>query len=137
MWTKTWKVWALASNYQDIFTSSSKRFWFNTNTATKWELQTMWYYWSTLSEIKQAMYLRVWYKIPSGWYVKVWYKTDEKDWTEVTQDWWLTSTSNMRSPFATSLKLNCRFQWIQFKFELSGVDTHVYSADLFYNDMLD
>ena len=135
--TKTWKVWALASNYQDIFTSSSKKFWFNTNTATTWVLQTMWYYWATLSEIKQAMYLRVWYKIPSGWYVKVWYKTDEKDWTEVTQDWWLTSTSNMRSPFATSLKLNCRFQWIQFKFELSGNDTHVYSADLFYNDMID
>ena len=54
----------------------------------------------------------------------------------------------MRSPFATTLKLNCRFQWIQFKFVLTNCvyddnwttktkDTNLYSADLYYNDMLD
>ena len=134
MWTHLWEsAWALASNYSDIVCSKSWKVWANTNTATTWELQTMWYYGSSLSEIKQAEYLRIGYKIPSWWYVKVYYKTDDKDWTEISPDDWLVSTSDMRSPFATTLKLNCRFQWIQFKFELSWADTHVYSADLYYN----
>ena len=134
MWTHLWEsAWALASNYSDIVCSKSWKVWANTNTATTWELQTMWYYGSSLSEIKQAEYLRIGYKIPSWWYVKVYYKTDDKDWTEISPDDWLVSTSDMRSPFATTLKLNCRFQWIQFKFELSWTDTHVYSADLYYN----
>ena len=134
MWTYLWEsAWALASNYSDIVCSKSWKVWANTNTATTWELQTMWYYGSSLSEIKQAEYLRIGYKIPNWWYVKVYYKTDDKDWTEISPDGWLVSTSDMRSPFATTLKLNCRFQWIQFKFELSWADTHVYSADLYYN----
>ena len=134
MWTYLWEsAWALASNYSDIVCSKSWKVWANTNTATTWELQTMWYYGSSLSEIKQAEYLRIGYKIPSWWYVKVYYKTDDKDWTEISPSDWLVSTSDMRSPFATTLKLNCRFQWIQFKFELSWADTHVYSADLYYN----
>ena len=66
------------------------------------------------------------------------YKTDAADWTELTVSWGITSSWDMRSPFATTLKLNCRFQWIQFKFQLSwGRNTHLYSADLYYNDMLD
>ena len=139
MWTYTnEKVWALASNYQDIMTSLSWVVGINTNAASTGELHTMAYYGTTLSEIKQSLYLRVWYKIPQWWSINIYYKTDQVDtWTAVTQDWWLTSTSNMRSPFATSLKLNCRFQWIQFRFVLSWADTHLYSADLFYNDMLD
>lgn len=139
MWTYTnEKVWALASNYEDIMTSLSWVVGINTNAATTGELHTMAYYGTTLSEIKQSLYLRVWYKIPEWWSINIYYKTDEQDvWTAVTQDWWLTSASNMRSPFATSLKLNCRFQWIQFRFVISWADTHLYSADLFYNDMLD
>lgn len=139
MWTYTWaKVWALASNYQDIFTSISSKVWFNTNAATSGELHTMWYYWNSLSQIKQSLYLRVWYKLPNSWKLEVYYKTNEKtSWQQLTQDWWLTPNSDMRSPFATTLKLNCRFQWIQFKFVLTGEDTHLYSADLYYNWMLD
>ena len=118
MWTYTWaKVWALASNYQDIFTSTGTKVWFNTNTATSGELHTMGYYWNSLSQIKQSLYLRVWYKLPNSWKLEIYYKTNEKtSWQQLTQDWWLTPNSDMRSPFATTLKLNCRFQWIQFKF---------------------
>jgi hypothetical protein len=139
MWTYTWaKVWALASNYQDIFTSTGTKIWFNTNPATDWEIQTMAYYWNSLSQIKQCLYMRLWYKISNGWFIKAYYRTDEvNSRKEFTMDWWLTSQSNMRSPFATSIKLNMRFQWIQFKFVLSWEDTHLYSADLFYNWMLD
>ena len=134
MWTYLWEsAWALASNYQSIMCSKSWKVWIDTVTATTWELQTMWYYGTTLAEIKQAEYLRVGYKIPVWWYVKVYYKTDAVDWTEISPAGWLVSTSDMRSPFATTLKLNCRFQRIQFKFELSWADTHVYSADLYYN----
>lgn len=128
---------ALASDYEDIVASIPTKVGCGTVTATTGELHTMWYYGTTLSEIKQSIYLRVWYSIPAGGYVKIYYKTNEVDWTELTGSGWLTATSNMRSPFATSLKLNCRFQRIQFKFVLSWKDTHVYSADLFYNDMLD
>ena len=139
MWTYTWaKVGALASNYQDIFTSTGTKIWFNTNAATDWEIQTMAYYWNSLSQIKQCLYMRLWYKITDGWFIKAYYRTDKvNSRTEFTMDWWLTSQSNMRSPFATSIKLNLRFQWIQFKFVLSWEDTHLYSADLFYNWMLD
>lgn len=138
MWTYTWaKIWALGSNYVDILTSKSWKVWANTDTATDWQLDTMWYYGTSLSEIKQAMYLRVGYKVPAGWSIRIYYKTNEKDWTELTEQSPLTANRDMRSPFATSLKLNCRFQWIQFRFVLSGWDTHVYSADLYYNDMLD
>ena len=136
MWTYLWEdTWALASNYEDIITSKKGKVWANTASATTWELQTMWYYGTTLSEIKQAEYLRVGYKIPSWWYVKVYYKTDAVDWKELSPAGWLVSTSDMRSPFATTLKIKeyARFQRIQFKFELSGEDTHVYSADLYYN----
>ena len=139
MWTYTWaKIWALASNYVDIMSSIEWKVGINTNTATTGELHTMWYYGTTLSEIKQSLYLRIGYKIPAGGSINVYYKTDQvSSWTAVTQAGWLVPSSDMRSPFATSLKLNCRFQWIQFKFVLSWADTHLYSADLFYNDMLD
>lgn len=134
MWTALDKeCWALASNYQDIVTSKQATVWLNTNAATTGELQTMWYYGTSLSEIKQSEYLRVWYSIPVWWYVKVYYKTEAEDRKEISPTGWLVSTSDMRSPFATTLKLNCRFQWIQFKFELSWANTHVYSADLYYN----
>ena len=138
MWTYTGsKIWALASNYLDILTSKSGKVWANTVTAVDGELQTMWYYGNSLSEIKQSMYLRVGYKVPQSWSIHIYYKTNEKDWTELTTTDGLTANWDMRSPFATSLKLNCRFQWIQFKFVLTWVDTHLYSADLYYNDMLD
>ncbi len=138
MWTYTWaKIWALGSNYVDILTSKSWKVWANTDAATNWQLDTMWYYGNSLSEIKQAMYLRVGYKVQEWWDIHIYYKTNEKDWTELTEQSPLTANRDMRSPFATSLKLNCRFQWIQFRFVLSGWDTHVYSADLYYNDMLD
>lgn len=139
MWTYLWaKAWALASNYVDILTSKNWKVWANTVAASTWELHTMWYYGTSLSEIKQSEYLRIWYTIPTGWYLKVYYKTDEvTSWTEITPDGWLTKSSDMRSPFATTLKLNCRFQRIQFKFELSWANTHVYSADLYYNSYYD
>jgi len=138
MWTYTWaKIWALGSNYVDILTSKSWKVWANTDAATNWQLDTMWYYGNSLSEIKQAMYLRVGYKVQEWWDIHIYYKTNEKDWTELTEQSPLIANRDMRSPFATSLKLNCRFQWIQFRFVLSGWNTHVYSADLYYNDMLD
>ena len=124
-----------------------------------WEFQTMAYFGTSLSEIKQSEYLRIGYKIPqSTWSrtgnLKVYYRTeadaidnnpDNWTWHEVSPHWWLIKTSDMRSPFATTLKLNCRFQWIQFKFVLENCPlswwwylfTHLYSADLYYNTMLD
>jgi hypothetical protein len=139
MWTYTGAtVWALASNYEYIVSSKNGKVWADEVAASDWELQTMAYYGTSLSEIKQAVYLRIWYKIPQWWTLKVFYKTDAADWTELTVSWGITSSWDMRSPFATTLKLNCRFQWIQFKFQLSwGRNTHLYSADLYYNDMLD
>ena len=118
---------------------------------TNWVLYTMWYYWSSLSEIKQSMYLRLWYSL-SAWNIYVYYRTEadaispddtQWAWHELTPTWWLENKSDMRSPFATSLKLNCRFQWIQFKFEIIQssatfvLPTKIHSADLYYNDMLD
>ena len=140
MWTYTWsEIWALGSNYEDIITSISWKVWANTNTATDWELHTMAYYGSSLSEIKQCVYMRLGYKVPNGWKLEVFYKTDNiSTWKPaVTQTWWLVQSSDMRSPFATTLKINERFQWIQFKFVLTWADTHLYSADLYYDDMLD
>lgn len=116
------------------------------------ELQTMAYFWNSLSEIKQSMYLRLWYYLGS-WSIKVYYRTEADitnssdpnnwAWHEITPTKWLYDVSDMRSPFATSLKLNCRFQRIQFKFVItqftnpSSMPTRIYSADLYYNDMLD
>ena len=141
------------------------RVWVNTWVATTWEVQTMCYFWTSMSEIKQSMYLRVWYHIPKKtvwgaektWILKIYYRTEadaidnEPDnwaWHELTPNWWLKESSDMRSPFATTFKLNCRFQWIQFKFVLENctrtewgtkysLDTNLYSADLYYNTMLD
>ena len=137
----------------------------NENKWESWEIQTMCYFWNSLSEIKQSMYLRVWYHIPKRtyagveytWNIRIYYRTEvdaiddnpeNRWWHELTLNWWLTEKSDMRSPFATTLKLNCRFQWIQFKFVLTNCrwtewatvkskDTNLYSADLYYNDMLD
>lgn len=133
--------------------------WWQSHISAWWELQTMAYFWTWLSEIKQALYLRVWYKIPSSWSrsgnIHIYYRTDadattnnpeDWQWHEVTQSWGLYATWDMRSPFATTLKLNCRFQWIQFKFVIDNcyvstswtyLYTHLYSADLYYNTMLD
>jgi hypothetical protein len=169
-WTSMKKCWCLYSDWLTIYTSCWKQGSYNysmawwswdwINTLT-WELQTMAYFWTWLSEIKQALYLRVWYKIPrynnrTG-EIHIYYRTEADATTNNPDDWsWhpvqendigLSATRDMRSPFATSLKLNCRFQWIQFKFVLTnckkqvqGTDylrTHLYSADLYYNTMLD
>ena len=118
---------------------------------TDWVLYTMWYYGTSLSEIKQAVYIRLWYFL-SSWTIKVSYRTEADvtwpddtnwKWHELTPRWWLTTSSDARSPFATTFKLNCRFQRIQFKFEISSssltsvLPAKIYSADLYYNDMLD
>jgi hypothetical protein len=129
--------------------------------ATTGELQTMCYFWTSMSEIKQSMYLRVWYHLgkqwTESWNIHIYYRTeadaiddnsDNWEWHEATKPAWLYADWDMRSPFATTLKLNCRFQWIQFKFVLTNCvyddnwttktkDTNLYSADLYYNVMLD
>ena len=120
-----------------------------------WELRTMAYYGWDLSEIKQATRVKVWYSLPkSQCNIKIYYRTEaddiwEKDetlwtWHEITPEWWLKQTTNTRAPFSTELKLNCRFQWIQFKFVLRSYtdsgwdmyDTKLYNVDLYYNSML-
>lgn len=135
--------------------------WVNEWMAITWEIQTMCYFGTSMSEIKQSMYLRVWYHIPKqwteGWNIHIYYRTeadaiddspDNWQWHEITKPDWLYADWDMRSPFATTLKLNCRFQWIQFKFVLTNCvyddnwttktkDTNLYSADLYYNVMLD
>ena len=137
------------------------RVWLNEWLATTWEVQTMCYFWTSMSEIKQSMYLRVWYHIPkewdNSWNIHIYYRTEADATTDVAEDWqwheltkpdWLYADWDMRSPFATTLKLNCRFQRIQFKFVLTNCvyddnwttktkDTNLYSADLYYNTMLD
>lgn len=130
--------------------------------ATTWEVQTMCYFGNSLSEIKQSMYLRVGYHISkewdNTWDIHVYYRTEADATSDDIDSWqwhpvqpndeWLFATWDMRSPFATTLKLNCRFQWIQFKFVITNCiytswvdtltkDTNLYSADLYYNDMLD
>lgn len=135
--------------------------WINTGLATSWEIQTMCYFGTSMSEIKQCEYLRVWYHIPTqwteSWNIHIYYRTEIDATTDNPDDWgrheltkpaWLYADWNMRSPFSTTLKLNCRFQWIQFKFVLTNCvyddgwttktkDTNLYSADLYYNVMLE
>ena len=169
LWKEQKGCGCVYSDWINLYTSSWKRtgspyskcWWTNKwgYLSTSWEFQTMAYFGTSLSEIKQAVYLRVWYKIPqSSWTrtgkLKVFYRTEADavdnnpdNWTrhELTPNWWLTKSSDMRSPFATTFKLNCRFQWIQFKFVLENCPlswwwyllTHLYSADLYYNAMLD
>lgn len=168
-WFTLWAIWSykwwimITRNYKNVawWDNIPVRVWINNWTPTVWELQTMCYYWTSMSEIKQSEYIRIWYHIPKQWNIsgniKVYYRTeadaidnnpDNWGWHEISPIWWLTSESDMRSPFATTLKLNCRFQWIQFKFVLTNCvymswwvkyskDTNLYSADLYYNVMLD
>lgn len=138
------------------------RVWINEWLATTWEVQTMCYFWTSMSEIKQSMYLRVGYHLgkewANSWDIHIYYRTEADAIDDNPENWqwhpvqpndeWLKATSDMRSPFATTLKLNCRFQWIQFKFVLTNCvyddswttktkDTNLYSVDLYYNTMLD
>lgn len=137
------------------------RVWVNTWLATTWTMETMCYFGSAMSEIKQSAYLRVgyhlWKQWEESWNIHIYYRTeadaiddDPSHWErhDVTKPEWLYADWDMRSPFATTLKLNCRFQWIQFKFVLTNCvwtddawthtkDTNLYSADLYYNVMLD
>lgn len=167
-WYKLWAIWSykwwimvtrntklVSWTYQPILV------WVNEWLATTWEVQTMCYFGTSMSEIKQSMYLRVWYHIAKewtdSWNIHIYYRTEADATTDDPEDWqwheatkpaWLYADWDMRSPFATTLKLNCRFQWIQFKFVLTNCvyddnwttktkDTNLYSADLYYNIMLD
>lgn len=158
---KSWIMITRNYKYVSWWDNEPIRAWVNEWMATTWEVQTMCYFWTSMSEIKQSMYLRVWYHIPKQWNdtgnIHVYYRTeadaisdnaDEWEWHEATNPKWLFADWDMRSPFATTLKLNCRFQWIQFKFVLTNCvytdwgiektkDTNLYSADLYYNVMLD
>jgi hypothetical protein len=168
-WFKLWAIWANRkwivitrnSKYIPWWTRIPVTVWFNNWLATTWEAQTMCYFGTSMSEIKQSMYLRVWYHISKewteSWNIHIYYRTEADATTDVAEDWqwheltkpaWLYADWDMRSPFATTLKLNCRFQWIQFKFVLTNCvyddnwttktkDTNLYSADLYYNVMLD
>ena len=168
-WFKLWAIWCykwwimITRNYKYVSGGSNTpiRVWINEWLATRWEIQTMCYFGTSMSEIKQSMYLRVWYHIPKqwteSWNIHIYYRTeadaiddnpDNWQWHEATKQNWLYADWDMRSPFATTLKLNCRFQWIQFKFVLTNCvydddwttktkDTNLYSADLYYNIMLD
>ena len=174
LWSEGENHWCLFSDWVHLFTTRWRKtqewidnsiVWYNYYTQwvpslkwETWELQTMAYFGTSLSEIKQSMYLRVWYKIPSvwnrSWDIHIYYRTeadavnndaDSWEWHPVQpNDEWLSAKWDMRSPFATTLKLNCRFQWIQFKFVIENCIrwtdyryTHLYSADLYYNVMLD
>ena len=159
---KNWIVITRWYQYVSWWTNIPIRIWINEWVATTWEVQTMCYFWTSMSEIKQSMYLRVGYHLgkewTNSWDIHIYYRTEADATTDVAEDWqwhpvqpndeWLKATSDMRSPFATTLKLNCRFQWIQFKFVLTNCqytvwadtltkDTNLYSADLYYNTMLD
>ena len=160
----SYKNWIMITrNYKYVawWTNIPIYVWENEWLATAWELQTMCYFWTSMSEIKQSMYLRVWYHLgkewAESWNIHIYYRTeadaiddnpDNWQWREATKPDWLYVDWDMRSPFATTLKLNCRFQWIQFKFVLTNCvyddnwtiktkDTNIYSADLYYNVMLD
>lgn len=135
--------------------------WMNWWLAQTWELQTMCYFGTSMSEIKQSEYLRVgyhlWKQWAESWNIHIYYRTEADaiddnpdNWGrhEATKPEWLYADWDMRSPFATTLKLNCRFQRIQFKFIVTNCvyiewwvtktkDTNLYSADLYYNVMLD
>lgn len=168
-WFKLWAIgsykgWIMITRwYKNVswWDNIPVRVWVNEWLATTWEVQTMCYFWTSMSEIKQSMYLRVWYHIPTqwaeSWNIHIYYRTEADAYDDVAEDWqrhevtkpdWLYADWDMRSPFATTLKLNCRFQWIQFKFVLTNCvyddswttktkDTNLYSADLYYNVMLD
>ena len=176
LWHKVeswYTLWAIGSykwgimvtrNYKYVSWWSNKpiRVWINTCLATTGEIQTMCYFGTAMSEIKQSEYLRIGYHIPQ-WNsatgnIHVYYRTEADAYNNNPDDWswhpvqpndpWLSASWDMRSPFATTLKLNCRFQWIQFKFVLTNcsysdlwtpgsLDTNLYSADLYYNVMLD
>jgi hypothetical protein len=170
-WFTLWAIWAdnkwilVTRNYryQSWWIRTPIVVWYNTWLATTWEVQTMCYYGTSMSEIKQSMYLRVGYHLWKEWDnsgdIHIYYRTEADATTDNPEDWqwhpvqsndvWLSAVWDMRSPFATSLKLNCRFQWIQFKFVITNCvwqdddmntytkDTNLYSADLYYNDMLD
>ena len=168
-WYALWAIWSNKdwimvtrnSKLNEWWTYDPIQVWINEWLATTWEVQTMCYFWTSMSEIKQSMYLRVWYHIPTqwtaSWNIHIYYRTEADAYDDVAEDWqwheltkpdWLYADWDMRSPFATTLKLNCRFQWIQFKFVLTNCvyddnwttktkDTNLYSADLYYNVMLD
>ena len=168
-WYKLWAIWSykwgimVCRNYKYVswWPNLPIKVWVNEWLATTWEVQTMCYFGTSMSEIKQSEYLRVWYHLPKEWTnywnIHIYYRTeadatsdnpDDWAWHEATKSWWLYPYWDMRSPFATTLKLNCRFQWIQFKFVLTNCvwedwwvkhtkDTNLYSADLYYNVMLD
>jgi hypothetical protein len=168
-WFTLWAIWSykwwimVTRNYKNAawWSNIPARVWINQWLATTWEVQTMCYFGTSMSEIKQAEYLRVWYHIPNqweqSWNIHIYYRTeadatdnspDNWQWHEITQPAWLYAEWDMRSPFSTTLKLNCRFQWIQFKFVLTNCvyddnwttktkDTNLYSADLYYNVMLE
>ena len=169
-WFRLWAIWAykwwivITRDYKNVSWGDNipVRIWINEWLATAWEMQTMCYYWTSMSEIKQSMYLRVWYHIPkqwtASWNIHIYYRTEADAIDDNPDNWvwhpvqpnneWLFATWDMRSPFATTLKLNCMFQWIQFKFVLTNCvyddnwttktkDTNLYSADLYYNVMLD
>ena len=165
-WYSYWAIWAYIwgilvsrnGKYQSNWIMVGLNQW----KAVTGEVQTMCYYWTSMSEIKQSAYLRVWYHLPkewtNSWNIHIYYRTEADATTDNPDDWsWhpvqendigLSAARDMRSPFATTLKLNCRFQWIQFKFVLTNCvytvwadtltkDTNLYSADLYYNVMLD
>ena len=168
-WYTLWAIWAykwgimITRNYKYVQWGDNLPVVVGINEwlATTWELQTMCYFGTSMSEIKQSMYLRVGYHIPKewteSWNIHIYYRTEADATSDNTEDWqwhevtkpdWLYADWDMRSPFATTLKLNCRFQWIQFKFVLTNCvyddnwttktkDTNLYSADLYYNTMLD
>lgn len=168
-WYKLWAIgsykdWIMVTRnwkYVAWWTDTPIYVWINEWLATTWELQTMCYFGTSMSEIKQSMYLRVWYHLgkqwAESWNIHIYYRTeadaiddnpDNWQWHKLTKPNWLYADWDMRSPFATTLKLNCRFQWIQFKFVLTNCvyddnwitktkDTNLYSADLYYNVMLD
>ena len=169
-WFKIWAIgsslrWLCVTRSWHRSSTVSERVpvyaWINYGNATTWEVQTMCYFWTSMSEIKQSAYLRVGYHIPkewtNSWDIHIYYRTEADAINDDIESWqwhpvqpndpWLSIYSDMRSPFATTLKLNCRFQWIQFKFVLTNCiwtdnwvhtkDTNLYSADLYYNIMLD
>lgn len=163
-----WAIWSYKNwimitrnSWNDNGTYQPILVWINDWLATTWEIQTMCYFGTSMSEIKQSMYLRVgyhlWKQWDNSWNIHIYYRTEadattddpeDREWHEATKPEWLYADWDMRSPFATTLKLNCRFQWIQFKFVLTNCvyddnwttktkDTNLYSADLYYNVMLD
>lgn len=168
-WFTLWAIWSykwwimITRNYKNVswWANMPVRVWINEWLSTTWEVQTMCYFGTSMSEIKQSMYLRVGYHLGKQWdnsgNIHIYYRTEadaindnpeDRQWHEATQPWGLYAQWDMRSPFATTLKLNCRFQWIQFKFVLTNCvyddswttktkDTNLYSADLYYNVMLD